>query len=134
MPRVIVTRPAREAAHWVRQLQAHGMVANALPLIAIGPDTDAAARQALREARSQLGQYRALMFVSGNAVAYFFESNWPLALDAKALSAIKIRAWAPGPSTSRALEQAGVPPDRIDGPAANAPQFEIGRASCRETV
>lgn len=37
MRRVIVTRPAREAAQWVQQLQARGIQATALPLIAIGP-------------------------------------------------------------------------------------------------
>lgn len=124
MPRVIVTRPAREAAHWVEQLRARGIEAAALPLIAIGPDTDPAAQQVLGQARQQLHQYRALMFVSGNAVLHFFKSNWPLALDGKSLAAIKTRAWAPGPGTVRALEQAGVPYDHIDGPAPDAPQFD----------
>ena len=92
MPRVIVTRPAREAAHWVQQLRARGIEAAALPLIAIGPDTDPAAQQVLGQARQQLHQYRALMFVSGNAVVHFFKSNWPLALDGKALAAINSEA------------------------------------------
>ena len=60
-PRVIVTRPAREAAHWVAQLGAHGIEAVALPLIAIGPCTDAALRQALDAARANVCTYRALM-------------------------------------------------------------------------
>ena len=124
MRRVIVTRPAREAAHWVQQLGQHGIDAAALPLIAIGPHTDPAAQRALAQARKQLDQYRALMFVSGNAVVHFFESNWPLALDGQALAAINLRAWSPGPGTARALQQAGVPPDRIDGPAADAVQFD----------
>jgi len=124
MRRVIVTRPAREAAHWVQQLGLHGIDAAALPLIAIGPHTDPAAQQALAQARQRLDQDRALMFVSGNAVVYFFESNLPLALDGKAQTAIKLRAWSPGPGTARALQQAGVPPDRIDGPAADAAQFD----------
>ena len=124
MPRVIVTRPAREAAHWVQQLQAHGLDAAALPLIAIGPCTDSAAQQTLAQAQQQLDHYRALMFVSGNAVVHFFEQNQPLALIHKALVAIKTRAWAPGPGTARALIAAGVAPDRIDGPAPDAPQFD----------
>ncbi len=124
MPRVIVTRPAREAAHWVQQLGQHGIAAAALPLIAIGPHTDPTAQRALAQARKQLDQYRALMFVSGNAVVYFFESNWPLAPDGKALAAINLRAWSPGPGTARALQQAGVPPSHIDGPAADAAQFD----------
>lgn len=124
MPRVIVTRPAREAAHWVDQLQAQGIDAIALPLIAIRPCTDAAARHALMQAQQQLGHYRALMFVSGNAVVHFFEQKGAIALMNKALTAIKTRAWAPGPGTARALVQAGFPPDRIDGPAPDAPQFD----------
>ncbi|WP_431152273.1 uroporphyrinogen-III synthase [Acidovorax facilis] len=124
MPRVIVTRPAREAAHWVKLLGARGVDAVALPLIAIGPCRDAAAEQALTQAHARLAQYRALMFVSGNAVFHFFEPNKALALDGQALSAIKTRAWAPGPGTARALEQAGVPPGCIDGPAPDAPQFD----------
>ena len=64
------------------------------------------------------------MFVSGNAVAHFFEPNHPVALDTHALAATKTRAWAPGPGTTRALEQAGVPSNAIDGPAPDAPQFD----------
>lgn len=123
-PRVIVTRPAREAAHWAALLSERGVNALALPLIAVGPCADAAARQALAAARSHLSQYRALMFVSGNAVVHFFGQNQPPALDGKALAAIKTRAWAPGPGTARALEQAGVPRAAIDGPAPDAPQFD----------
>jgi uroporphyrinogen-III synthase len=125
-PRVIVTRPAREAAHWVALLGARGVNAVALPLIAIGPCTDAAARQALARAQHDLAQYRALMFVSGNAVTHFFElkPNWPPELTGQAPAAINTRAWAPGPGTVRALEQAGVPRSAIDGPAPDAPQFD----------
>jgi uroporphyrinogen-III synthase len=96
---VIVTRPAREAAHWAALLSERGVNALALPLIAVGPCTDPAARQALAQARRNLPQYRALMFVSGNAVVHFFESdsNWPLAQEGQAPKAIKTRAWAPGP-------------------------------------
>lgn len=122
--RVIVTRPAREAAHWVEQLGARGLAATALPLIAIGPCTDPAAQAALAQARAQLGGYRAAMFVSGNAVDYFFEQKEAVAPADKALSAIKTRAWAPGPGTVRALVRAGFPRDRIDSPAPDAPQFE----------
>lgn len=122
--RVIVTRPAREAAHWVEQLGARGLAATALPLIAIAPCTDPHAQAALAQARAQLDSYRAAMFVSGNAVDYFFGQKWPLTLAAPAPSAIKTRAWAPGPGTVRALVHAGVPRDRIDSPAPDALQFD----------
>lgn len=124
LPRVIVTRPAREAALWVEQLGAHGLGAVALPLIGIGPCTDIAARQALAQAHARLASYRALMFVSGNAATYFFESKEPLAPAHKALPAIKTRAWAPGPGTAAALVQAGMSPGQIDGPAPHATQFD----------
>jgi uroporphyrinogen-III synthase len=39
-------------------------------------------------------------------------------------AAIKTRAWATGPGTAEALRQAGWPADRIDAPAADAPQFD----------
>lgn len=118
-PRVIVTRPEREAAQWVEQLTARGLAATALPLIAIGPCTDPAALQAMADARQRLARapgYRALMFVSSNAVLHFLHGALPLPANT--------RAWAPGPGTARALEQLGVPPAAIDGPAADAPQFD----------
>ena len=124
MRQVIVTRPAREAAHWVQQLQAKGLQAVALPLIAIGPCNEVAAQQAIARARARLTHYRAVMFVSANAVVYFFESNQPVALINKALTATIIRAWAPGPGTARALLSAGFLPSDIDSPAADALQFD----------
>ena len=53
-----------------------------------------------------------------------FKQKKALALYGKALAATKTRAWAPGPGTARALEQAGVPSSSIDGPAPDAPQFD----------
>ncbi len=119
-PRVIVTRPEREAAHWVAQLTARGLAADALPLIAIGPCTEPEALRTLAVARGRMadapGYYRALMFVSGNAVQHFLHGAPPLPSGT--------RAWAPGPGTARALTQLGVAPAAIDGPAADAPQFD----------
>lgn len=82
--RVIVTRPERDAAGWVQTLQAHGLQAEALPLIEIAalPET-AALQQAWRE----IDAYSALMFVSGNAVDGFFASNQAAALVQKAQAA-----------------------------------------------
>jgi uroporphyrinogen-III synthase len=123
-PRIIVTRPAHDAAHWVQQFAQKGLTASALPLIHIGPVTDPALVIALQQARSRWNEYRAAMFVSGNAATYFFEQNLALAPAPQAQAAIKTRAWAPGPGTARALMEAGMPPDAIDGPAADAPQFD----------
>ena len=114
MPRVIVTRPAREAAQWVDRLRGHGLNAVALPLMAIGPCTSPAARQALDAARAQLADYRALMFVSGNAVLHFFASNQPPEPVQPVQAAPDLRVWAPGPGTAQALLRLGVPSSHID--------------------
>ena len=123
-PRAIFTRPAREAAQWVADLQARGIAACALPLIAIHPVSTPLLLQALHGARQRLPSYRAVMFVSGNAVQYFFDSNLPIALMGQAQTATKTRAWAPGPGTVAALRQAGLPTQHIDAPAADAAQFD----------
>ena len=119
-----MTRPAREAAHWVGQLTQRGIAAVALPLIHVGPASDPTLQQALQQACSRLDSYRAAMFVSGNAALYFLESFHALAPTHQAPAAIKTRAWSPGPGTARVLQEAGWPAPLIDGPAAHAPQFD----------
>jgi len=122
-PRVIVTRPAQEAERWVRDLHAHGLTAQALPLIAILPVADAGARAALQQARARLGRYQAAMFVSGNAVRHFFNADADGALDA-----IPTRAWTTGPGTAGALTQAGWPSARIDTPDTQAGELADSEA------
>jgi uroporphyrinogen-III synthase len=119
-PRVLVTRPAHDAAAWVEALQARGLRARALALMAIGPCRDAGTQQALEAARKALRDgpgYRAVMFVSGNAVQHFFGTG-PAQLPAAT------RAWTPGPGTAQALLALGIPPGQIDGPPPDAAQFE----------
>ena len=119
----IVTRPEREALQWVQALQARGIAAEALPLIAIGPPPDLQALQAAR-ARVQALHYRALMFVSGNAAQHFLDPNTVLALASQAPAAIKTRAWSPGPGTAQTLCALSMPAHLIDRPAHDAVQFE----------
>jgi uroporphyrinogen-III synthase len=111
---VIVTRPPQEAAQWVELLRARGVDAHALPLIAIAPAADAAA---LRQAWTALARHQAVMFVSGNAVREFFRVR-------PEGSAFARCAWAPGPGTRDALVDAGVDPEAIIAPPADAPQFD----------
>lgn len=122
--RAIVTRPQRDAQQWTQDLQAAGIAAAALPLIAIRGVRDPALHAALARAHADSSRYRALMFVSGNAVHYFFEGFPAAAIAAPAQAAINIRAWAPGPGTAQALLDAGVPAERIDRPAPGAAQFD----------
>lgn len=115
-PRVLVTRPARQAADWVVRLRAAGIDAAALPLIAIGAAPDPAA---VRSAWEQLHHMLLTVFVSPNAAECFFaarppEVHWPTGT----------RAAAVGPGTSRALRALGVDAGRIVEPAADAPQFD----------
>lgn len=120
-PRVLVTRPAHGAFEWVRQLGAAGIAAEALPLIEIASEPLAGA---LLQARQQLQTYDVAMFVSGNAVTGFFQSNRAAALASQSLAAMDTRAWSPGPGTTEALQAAGWPLPRIDAPAADAGQFD----------
>jgi uroporphyrinogen-III synthase len=106
--RVIVTRPLRDAQRWAQTLAAQGLDAVVLPLIDIAPVEDARAVQ-------RLADYRAVMFVSGNAVNHFLHgAHLPFAT----------RAWAPGPGTRDALLDAGVDASLIDAPHADAAQFD----------
>lgn len=118
---MLVTRPAAEDPHWVAGLQAHGMDAVALPLIAIGPAADS---RPVHAAWARLGDYAAVMFVSGNAVAQFFAQKPSTPGVEWSEPAIRTRAWSTGPGTSRALRQAGLSPGQIDAPADESPQFD----------
>jgi uroporphyrinogen-III synthase len=126
-PRVIVTRPERDAESWVTALTQRGLQAVALPLINIEALPSS---PALQQAWREIGRYAALMFVSGNAVAAFFASNQPQSQERRAYPAIDsianqgLRYMAPGPGTVAALREAGVPASHIDAPAPEAGQFD----------
>lgn len=114
--RVVVTRPSGDAPAWVDALQAAGHQALALALIDVGPVTQT---QPLDQAWAQRDSYQAVMFVSAQAVRYFFQSQ-----PAGNSWAQGPRCWATGPGTHKALRQAGVPEACIDSPAADAAQFD----------
>lgn len=114
--RLIVTRPAAQAAAWVQQLQALGHSAQALPLIEIGAVADPAPVQA---AWRGLPGKDLVMFVSANAVAHFFALApaglaWPQGL----------RAACTGPGTAAALREAGVPAGCVVEPPVDAGNFD----------
>ena len=112
----IVTRPAAQAVEWVARLQARGLQAEALPLIGIDAVDDPAP---LIEAWRGLAARRLAVFVSPNAVQHFFAARphdvaWPATTFAA----------SPGPGTTKALRDAGVPAACLIQPAADAAQFD----------
>lgn len=122
-PRVIVTRPEREAQRWANELGRLGLDAQPLPLMAIGPVSSPDALSALGTAWQALPDCSAVMFVSANAVQHFMaarpvESLWPLPAGSSP------RAWAPGPGTAEALLASGWPALSVDQPVPDAPQFD----------
>ena len=119
--RLIVTRPRREAASWVQELRGAGWDALAFPLIEISPVSDVGP---VARAWSSAGDYAALMFVSANAVRYFFEQKPAENLFFTDGGAIKTRAWTTGPSTAAALRAVGVPTHLIDAPDPRSPQLD----------
>ena len=114
--RVIVTRPATQAASWVAQLQGRGVAAVALPLIGIAAPVDPAA---VRDAWAALAGKRLVFFVSPNAVECFFAAR-----PEHALWPTHVAAASPGPGTSEVLRRCGVPASLIVEPPADAPQFD----------
>lgn len=111
--RVVVTRPAEDAARWVQALQQEGLDAVALPLMALSALADTSA---LAGAWRQLGRYQAIMFVSPAAVTHFFAHY--------AADATLPRMWSPGPGTARALRRHGVDDAHIVQPGADSPQWD----------
>lgn len=136
-PRILVTRPAHDAAHWVHELQQAGFDAAALPLIEIAPSSSADDSKALQQAWRDIGSYAACMFVSGNAVDHFFKPNtlpaqgeWlhcainTIANADREGASPALRFLAPGPGTTSALVANGVPAAQIDSPLPDAAQFD----------
>jgi uroporphyrinogen-III synthase len=114
--RLIVTRPAAQAATWVADLRDLGVDAVALPLLGIAPPADAAPVCA---AWRGLDGCALVVFVSVNAVLHFFAKRpagapWPDG----------VLAGATGPGTAAALRAAGLAEALIVEPAADAPAFD----------
>jgi len=116
--KVWVTRPMQDSAVWVKALNNAGFDARALPLMAIGPAPDPSG---MAVAWQHLDRYFAVMFVSANAVRYFWHRQ---AADVNPVQWGSARAWVTGPGTRAALHQVGVPDAQIDGPATGAAQLD----------
>lgn len=114
--KLLVTRPAAQAAEWVGWLHERGVDAQALPLISISAPDDA---EPVLAAWAGLPNHRLAVFVSPNAAEQFFALR-PEGLDWPA----QTLAGSPGPGTSRVLRALGVPAANIVEPAADAAQFD----------
>ncbi len=114
--KVLITRPADQAAQWVERLRGMDIDAVALPLIDIQPVAEPVS---VVLAWSRINQLRLVVFVSPNAVEHFFSLKpaglrWPQGLGVAST----------GPGTTRALLEQGVPALRIAEPAADSAQFD----------
>lgn len=119
--RALVTRPSREAQSWIQALKSAGHEPIAVPLIEIEAVADS---QPLSLAWQHIHRYQAVMFVSANAVDFFFEAKPPFAPSIFSHGGSSIRAWATGPGTARALEENGASAAWIDTPNADSLQFD----------
>jgi uroporphyrinogen-III synthase len=121
---VILTRPQQQQAAWTQGLRDEGLQVQSLPLI----ETAAAAIEAWPSPQA----YLALMFVSGNAVDYFYKQKQRVAGIEYASIATNLivnnewqpRYWATGLGTVAALQAAGIAPEHIDAPERRAAQFD----------
>ncbi len=94
---IVITRPAKQAAALAQQVAALGATPLVFPAIVILPPAD---HEPLERARRELGRYDHAIFVSVNAVEHAFAHPlaWPE----------RVHAFAPGPGTAAALDNAGV--------------------------
>jgi uroporphyrinogen-III synthase len=119
--RVVITRPQSEAAPWLKALGDAGYEAQSLPLIDVRASAHAGA---VASAWERLGSCDAAMFVSRNAVHYFFEGKSTQAPVFTAQAAIKTRAFVTGPGSYSALQRVGAETAWIDAPDHYAGQFD----------
>lgn len=119
--KLIVTRPLRQAAPWVTRLQALGVEAQALPLIRIEPLADATP---VRQAWMKINGYALVMFVSPNAVQYFFAGAPGVVPGEQPVWPPGVLAGSPGPGTTQALQAAGVPASLLVQPDPAGGRFD----------
>lgn len=117
---ILVTRPEPQASEWALDLQAQGLQAASLPLMAMGPPADPLA---VTQAWRQLAQQRCVMFVSPNAAHWFAKQRpddaiWP----AQTLLA------APGPGTAQTaltlFSPVGLGSSQVLSPPDQSAQFD----------
>jgi uroporphyrinogen III methyltransferase/synthase len=106
--RVLITRPAGQAAATAELLRRRGAEPTSLPAIAIGPPPDPAR---VAEAARELDRYDVVAFTSENGVDWFFRALDAERRDARAFG--RARVAAIGPGTAAALRPRGVVADIV---------------------
>ncbi len=117
---VLITRPEGQAHTLLAGVHALGGLASHIPFLAITP---IAAAPALNHIAQHLNRYRAVLFVSANAV----RTSWPI-LTSKLPWPSSLAAASVGPGTARVLRDLGVeqilmPSDRFDSEGLMALPF-----------
>ena len=118
-PRVIITRPRPQAGAWLQALRAAGLHCEVLALMEVGPVAHSAP---LAAAWQRLADFDAVLFVSANAVDYFFAACPGAVVPGDAWT--RTRALATGPGSVAALLRAGVPRAAVDAPDALGGTFD----------
>lgn len=118
--RVLVTRPAAQAADFARNLASCGAQPVLAPVIAVEPPSDPVAAH---RSVDELGTYDWVVFTSANGVDAFFERLAALDADARYLGGCKVAAI--GTMTAQRLARFGV---RADLVPAEFVSEEIARA------
>jgi uroporphyrinogen-III synthase len=117
---VLITRPSAQADPWVETLIAQGVNAIAFPLIEVHSLIDG---NALNQSWEVYKKYRALMFVSSNAVKFFFHHCSKDCRD-KTFPFPGQRLWATGPGTAKVLSQEGIHTSVVDAPNIDMAKFD----------
>jgi uroporphyrinogen-III synthase len=128
---LVVTRPLAQGLAWLQALQDAGHQASSLPLIEIAPAMEIADIELLETLLQKAQDFHALMFVSSNAVEYFFQKKQHFAQLKYRKFAIEnvaknpsLRYWATGPGTVNALLAQGVALSHIDAPDGLSANFD----------
>jgi uroporphyrinogen-III synthase len=103
--RIVVTRAPEQSAELLRTLEDLGAEVTMLPVVAFAPPED---WQALDDALRNLKHFDAILFLSRNAVRYFFQRCRELGIQREALGSAARLIAAVGPATAEEAVKKGL--------------------------
>ena len=115
--RVLVTRPARQARHLLRQLELEGAVPYSMPVIEPAAPADWSGVDLAIE-QLEAGRYQWLVFTSANGVGFFLDRLRERGRDARLLGGTKIAVI--GTATAEALAERHLIADLIPAAGMNS--------------